>query len=118
MNEVVKSLDLIISEVTLKKVDTTAESVASFLRTDDISRMAPGQRDYVFVREGKVKIKKQKRHMLMSLKEAHSLFRNEGHGTCGLTRFCEYRPVDVCLSRDLPLNVCCCKIHEDFIRYA
>jgi hypothetical protein len=89
-----------------------------FYRRDDVSRLAPGKKDFVVVsRTPSGNEHAQKRHMLMSLHEACFLF-NEAYAEQIMRRskFSSLRPPEVCLSKDLPHNVCCCKTHEDLIR--
>jgi hypothetical protein len=95
------------------------KQVVDFYCRDDISRQAPGIKDYVRMDQpdgGKEDV--QKRHLMMTLKEAHGLLKMEnGHqGVYRFTKFAELRPDYVALSSQMPHNVCCCKMHEDFIR--
>ena len=52
-----------------------AEKVVQFYCNDEISRMMPGEKDFVTIREGGEKKQVQKRLILCSLKKAYSLFK-------------------------------------------
>jgi hypothetical protein len=98
--------------------EVTKQAVEEFFHRDDVSRAAPGRRDFVRVRSPNDEIVLlQLRHLLMSLKEAHHFYlQEENERLCGLTKFSEWRPIEVKLASDMPLNACCCRTHEDFIR--
>ncbi|CAK1584305.1 unnamed protein product [Parnassius mnemosyne] len=73
---------------------------------DDISRQAPGLKDYVTVRnERGEKEKMQIRHLFSSVTETHSLFVQELGNIVGRNKFAELRPKHVYLSSKLPHNV-------------
>lgn len=96
------------------KPSDTSVLVEQFYCQDDISWMAPGLKDSVLIRSSTGKFRMQKRYMLMTLKEAHQLFK-ESHKDikCGLSVFCSSRPIFVkCLS-EVPHNTCTCKYHEN-----
>lgn len=66
--------------------------------------------------KGKVERKSifKKRHLMFSLKEAHSLFQKEHpEVNIGLSKFSSLRPVNVLLSSDTPHYVCLCQYHEN-----
>lgn len=72
----------------------TEEAVASFYVRDDISWQTPGMKDYVIVKnkEGG-KCKMQKRYMIMTLKEAHAVYKEEfPYMPIKLAKFCALRP--------------------------
>ena len=86
--------------------------VQKFFKKDDIVWQASGGKDRVILREvlsnGKTsKTTTQVRYMLMSLKEAYHLFREEMKDeVIGLQMFCRLRPVILnYLSRFLPICV-------------
>lgn len=96
------------------------ETVQNFYCRDDISRQAPGKRDTKSVKDsisGKRKIF-QKRHMVVTVKEAFQLFTVQENGDCsekvGISKFYELRPPHVLLSSSLPHNVCVCRYHVNF----
>ena len=72
-------------------------------------------KDCVTVRsEAGVKSKVQKRFMLMTLKEAHSLFCEQHSDTkIGLASFSSLRLQHIFLQKDIPHNVCVCKVHQN-----
>ena len=98
-----------------KKVSVaTITKVQEFFCKDYVSRQAPGKKDFVIKRQSGKKDYLQKRHMMFSLKEAHSLFQKEHPEVkIGLSKFSSLRPVNVLLSSDTPRNVCLCQYHEN-----
>ena len=99
--------------------DDTKRLVHEFYQNSDISWQAPGRKDRVIIRERtkegeKVKRTEQVRFMLMSLREAHSKFKDEHPSLkIGLTKFCEVRPTHVKLFDQIPHQVCVCSYHEN-----
>ena len=92
----------------------TIETVKNFYTRDDISRMAPGKRDVVTIRDKDGKKKLQKRHLYMSIKEAYGVFKVENPNVkIGLTKFRKLRPPNVLLSSQTPSNVCTCVYHQN-----
>ena len=52
----------------------------------------------------------------MTVTEAYKLFREKYPGECiGKSNFAELRPKHVLLSSDLPVNVCTCRYHQNFV---
>lgn len=95
---------------------TADDIVVEYYHRDDISRISPGRKDVAIVCIDGVKHHLQKRHMLMSLKEAFQLFKSDiAKEICRISKFCALRPPDVFLSSDLPHDTCCCRLHEDFL---
>lgn len=81
----------------------TIETVKNFYTRDDISRMAPGKRDVVTIRDKDGKKKLQKRHLYMSIKEAYGVFKVENPNVkIGLTKFRKLRPPNVLVSSQTP----------------
>lgn len=91
--------------------------VQNFYRSDDISRLMPGQNDCVSVRQtdGK-KSKIQKRLVLCNLKEAYVEFKNMYPDLkVGFSKFAELRPRECILADAAGTHtVCVCKIHQNF----
>ncbi|KAK3919753.1 ARL14 effector protein [Frankliniella fusca] len=85
--------------------DETVTLVKIFFEDDEISsRQMPGKRDYVSVKEGNVRVHKQKRLVLCTLKELHAHFK-------------ERYPTDkhcVLASASGTHSVCVCKYHQNF----
>ena len=90
------------------------KAVADFYIRDDISWCAPGKKDYVIVKKGGLKEKQQKRYLMMTLQEAHHLFKDEHPSIrIGRSKFCSLRPDTVMLTGDMPHNLCICKHHAN-----
>lgn len=71
----------------------TLKQVEAFFYEDNISRMRPGAKDYKSVREGGVRVQKQKRLLLMNLNEAYQVFKTKNPELrIGISKFCELRP--------------------------
>ena len=55
--------------------------------------------------------------MVMHIKEAHAFFLEENTDVrIGLSKFSELRPPHVLLNSQIPMNVCVCVYHENFIQ--
>ena len=94
----------------------TVDKVNSFYCRDNISRIAPGRRDVVTVRDEAGKKKLQKRHLVMSVKECYATFKESNPDVkIGVSKFAEIRPPNVLLSSETPSNVCQCIYHQNFI---
>ena len=50
------------------------QKVQDFYKNDNISWQAPGNRDYVTIRENGTRVKYQKRFLLFNIREVHQLF--------------------------------------------
>ena len=88
------------------------DSVYAFYLRDDISRQCPGRKDSVIVRNGNTKETLQKRHLLLSILECYSLFKESHAGMkIGKSKFAECRPKQVLLMSQIPQNVCICQHH-------
>jgi len=95
----------------------TIEHVKMFYARDDISRQAPGKRDTKSVKNPNTGEREmiQKRHMIMTIKEAFSLYTNEFQDkNVKLSKFYDLRPQHVLLSSEMPHNVCVCRYHANF----
>ena len=94
----------------------TTDAVKLFYCKDSISRQAPGRKDAIVIRnEDGTKEHYQKRHMLMTLREAHLLFRKESpQYEIGKSKFAELRPPYVLYMSQIPANVCVCPYHSNF----
>ncbi|XP_065085075.1 uncharacterized protein LOC135707233 [Ochlerotatus camptorhynchus] len=91
------------------------DTVVKFYEDDDISRVMPGQRDYVSVVTGGVRQVIQKRLLTMSLKETYLHFA-ETHKDINISfsSFAALRPKNCkLLSKSGSHNVCVCTIHEN-----
>lgn len=75
----------------------------------------PGKADVVSVRGSSgEKVKKQKRHLTMTLAEVFQLFK-EKYPESGIkkSKFFDFRPAEVLLAGDTPQNVCVCLYHAN-----
>ena len=85
---------------------------------DDISRQAPGKRDTNVVCTDVRKETRQRRHLFMTVAEAYKLFREKYPDECiRKSKYAELRPKHVLLSSDLPVNVCTCRYHQNFMLF-
>ena len=60
--------------------DADVQKVQKFYELDSISWQAPGKRDTKTVRENGVKVKRQRRHLLLNVREVYALFIEENQG--------------------------------------
>lgn len=90
-------------------------SVAKFYDDDDVSRIMPGQRDYVSVVTDGVRQVKQKRLLTMSLRESYVHFlKTHKDVDLSFSSFAALRPKNCrLLSKSGSHNVCVCTIHEN-----
>lgn len=92
------------------------EAVIKFFEDDDISRLMPGQRDCVTVRDkNNGKSKEQKRLILFNLKEAYEKFKQiHPNLTIGFSSFASLRPKNCVLAGASGTHsVCVCLIHQN-----
>ena len=93
----------------------TLELVHQFYLHDDISRMCPGKRDCISVKDsvtGK-REHKQKRLLYLSLSELHQVFCREHGDIIGFTKFTELRPPYVKPMTNQDQEVCMSKYHQN-----
>ena len=95
-------------------VETTA-LVQSFYESDEVSRMMPGKKDYVSVRQAEERVHVQKRLVLSNLKEVYQLFKEMfPTKTIGFSKFAELRPKHCVLAGASGTHaVCVCTIHQN-----
>ncbi|XP_065677448.1 uncharacterized protein LOC101237623 isoform X1 [Hydra vulgaris] len=104
--------NLIVSHRSTALSPEVVELVINFFQENDISRMAPGQRD--FLKDGDKLI--QKRHLQLTLREAHKRFQQSYKNVkIGKSKFASLCPKHVLLCAETPHNVCVCSIHYNFI---
>ena len=73
--------------------DETKLKVLEIFESDEFSRMCPGKKDCVSIKINAKKIKKQKRLLLVRLKELYIEFKKcNPQLKIGFTKFCELRP--------------------------
>ena len=92
------------------------EKVKQFFESDDVSRMMPGKKDYVTVRDrdaGKVKV--QKRLVLGGLREVYELYKQgKDNPKIGFSRFASLRPKNCVLAGSSGTHaVCVCTYHQN-----
>lgn len=100
------------------KLDTaTLELVQEFYRSEDISRVCPGQRECVTVTVENGKISLQRRLVLMNLKEAYVHFKEKyADIKIGFSKFAELRPKECVLALENygTHTTCVCQYHQNF----
>jgi hypothetical protein len=87
--------------------------VISYYQSEDITWTSPNAREYVRVTGSQEKVPRY--YLVCTLHEAYRLFQ-EKYQTIkiGFAKFCELKPLNVKLNRDLPQLTCLCKYHENF----
>lgn len=96
--------------------DNEQKLVENFFFRDDVSRQAPGKRDVKSLKNstGQKEVF-QIQHMVMTIKEAYSLFKEEyPNSVIHISKFYTLRPKYVLLSSQTPHNVCVCRYHANF----
>ena len=72
---------------------TTVKLILAFYESDDISRIMPGRKDFVSIRQGDQRVHVQKRLILGNLKEVYQEFKeNHPMEKIGFSKFAELRP--------------------------
>lgn len=106
-----------IPEIKPRKIGMSEEiikMVTDFFQSEIISRQLPGKFDFVTVREGGVKVKKQKHLILFTLREAYTQFKESNPNIkIGFSKFSNLRPKNVLLpGKSGTHQVCVCKYHQ------
>lgn len=95
----------------------TKKIIQNFYSSDEISRLCPGRKDCLSVKNPETRQKEhlQKRLVLMNLKEAFSLYReNEGNPIVGFSSFAALRPKQCILAGPSGTHtVCVCTYHQN-----
>jgi hypothetical protein len=94
----------------------TQEVLKAFFYNDDVSRAAPGMRDFITINKEARSI----RYLMSTLRESYLKFKEEhpqtklAFSTCAAIRatICP----EVLLCSDMPHSTCLCTIHENFIK--
>lgn len=97
--------------------DETVKTVQDFYRSDEISRLCPGLRDFVTVTDEGEKKHIQRRLVLMNLKEAYVKFKEQFEQIkIGFSKFAELRPPECVLALEKygTHNSCVCQYHQNF----
>ena len=88
--------------------ETTVELVKAFYLRDDISRVLPGKKDYVSVKENGVRVHKSKRLVLSTLLSLYKKFQEENpNNYLSSGRFCELQPRECVLAGRAGTHVIC-----------
>lgn len=90
--------------------------IADFFEDDEVSRLCPGQKDYVTVTIEGQRIQKQKRLLLANLTELYQMFKNKTSNQykVGISKFCELRPRwCITVGAKGAHSVCVCQIHQN-----
>jgi hypothetical protein len=97
------------------EVKETDQQVIAFYLSDLISRQLAGKKDFITVKtEDGNKERLQKRILMMTVREAYRLFKEEHHDVViGKSKFAQLRPKNVMPVNDKDQSVCCCKYHEN-----
>ena len=105
----------VVSQPSRRLPRETVDAVLAFYQNDALSRMMPGKADCITVRNASgTKMKKQKRHLVMTLSETFCCFKaDHPQINIGKSKFAELRPKWVFLSSEMPHNVCGCRYHEN-----
>ena len=93
----------------------TVKLVSEFYESDEVSRMMPGKKDFVSVKQGEKRVHVQKRLVLSNLKEAYLLFKEKfPDDKIGFSKFAELRPKHCVLAGASGTHsVCVCTIHQN-----
>lgn len=92
------------------------QQVIDFYQRDDISRQAPGIKDTKSIKNLQTGKRKsiQKRHMVMTVKEALQIFCRENSETkINCSKFMDLRPQHVLPCSEMPHNICVCTYHAN-----
>lgn len=100
------------------KDEVAEKAVRDFYYRDDISRQAPGIKDYKTIKDtvtGK-KTKRQKRHMVVTIREAYQCFKDQHTDiNIGKSVFYSLRPAEVLPVAYTSHVVCVCAQHSNII---
>ena len=94
----------------------TKELVHNYYCRNDISRQAPGKKDYITTWKEGGKVRMQKRHLYYTVNETYSLFKQDNPDLkIGKSKFAELKPQHVLHRSDTPKDACLCLYHENVI---
>ena len=93
----------------------TIDRVTNFYQSDEMSRMMPGRKDFVSVKQSEGRIHVQKRLILCNLRELYQVFKDQyPTEKIGFTKFAELRPKHCVLAGASGTHsVCVCTIHQN-----
>lgn len=93
----------------------TENIILHFYKSEEISRIMPGKKDYKSVWKGGFKVQEQKHLILCNLREAYKLFKTKHPSLkVGFSKFAELRPKECILAGGAGTHsVCVCTIHQN-----
>ena len=93
----------------------TTDLVRNFYECDEVSRMMPGRKDYVSVKQADERVQVQKRLVLSNLKEVYQVFKEKyPDKPIGFSKFADLRPKHCILAGASGTHaVCVCTIHQN-----
>ena len=93
----------------------TVELVSVFYQSDDISRVMPGKKDFVSVKQEGKRVHIQKRLVLCNLREVYQAFKTKHPDVkVGFSKFAQLRPKQCILAGASGTHsVCVCTIHQN-----
>ena len=93
----------------------TTDLVTAFYESDEVSRIMPGKKDFVSVKQGEQHTHIQKRLVLSNLRELYQLFKNKfPNEKVGFSKFAALRPKQCVLAGASGTHsVCVCTIHQN-----
>ena len=93
----------------------TTDLVQSFYEYDEVSRMLPGKKDFVSVKQEGKRVHVQKRLILSNLKKVYQLFKEKfPTESIGFSKFAELHPKHCILAGASGTHaVCVCTIHQN-----
>ena len=101
----------------VKRSDSLSEEdirqIEDFYLREDMSRILPSEKDKVSVKVESGKEARQKRLLLVNLREAHALFKEGSKLKVGFSEFASLRPPQVLPMTLRDHEVCMCKYHEN-----
>ena len=106
-----------ISPIKARKLSEESKTkVIDFYNDDEVSRMCPGKKDFVSVKnsEGK-RVHVQKRLLLANLRELYLHYKEKSSGEhVGFSKFCELRPRwCITVGAKGMHSVCVCEYHQN-----
>ena len=118
VKQLAKKVGMLSEETKVKKshiTDGDIQKVRNFYMSDQISLQLPGKKDCIIENNNGTKVYIQKKVMLMSMKEAHSLFIKDNSSIkIGKSKFAELRPSNVFPITGKDHVVCCCIYCENY----
>ena len=109
----------ILSDPSAKKGKTLSPEVSKrvkdFYESDEFSRMCPGKKDYVSIKENNIKVHKQKRLLLINLRELYANYKKlYPNDKIGFTKFWDLKPKwCVTVASSGIHSVCVCEFHQN-----